>query len=118
MDVVAIRQQLLSQYDTLQSRIKELKEAAENEVVSIVLDFSSKLFYGYMLHYMLHYHQFLLHIQKIMAAQSCERLLYRFGCWLACVNWKTKFLPWENLLIGESSKITCRVVLISKLYPC
>lgn len=43
MDVIAIRQQLLSQYDTLQSRIKDLKEAAENEVASIVLDFLSKL---------------------------------------------------------------------------
>lgn len=32
VDVIAIRQQLLSQYDTLQSRIKELREAAENEV--------------------------------------------------------------------------------------
>ncbi|KAK1438516.1 hypothetical protein QVD17_04325 [Tagetes erecta] len=32
VETVAIRQQLLSQYDTLQSRIKELKEAAENEV--------------------------------------------------------------------------------------
>lgn len=32
VDVIAIRQQLLSQYDKLQSRIKGLKEAAENEV--------------------------------------------------------------------------------------
>ncbi|KAI8569790.1 hypothetical protein RHMOL_Rhmol02G0304400 [Rhododendron molle] len=32
VDVIAIRQQLLSQYDKLQSRIKDLKEAAENEV--------------------------------------------------------------------------------------
>lgn len=32
MDTVAIKQQLLSQYDTLQSRIKSLKEAAEKEV--------------------------------------------------------------------------------------
>ncbi|KAI3713526.1 hypothetical protein L1987_72104 [Smallanthus sonchifolius] len=32
VETVAIRQQLLSQYDTLQSRIKDLKEAAENEV--------------------------------------------------------------------------------------
>ncbi|KAK2966524.1 hypothetical protein RJ640_019053, partial [Escallonia rubra] len=32
VDSVAIRQQLLSQYDTLQSRIKDLKGAAENEV--------------------------------------------------------------------------------------
>ncbi|KAM7525878.1 hypothetical protein LguiA_015780 [Lonicera macranthoides] len=31
-DTVAIRQQLLSQYDTLQVRIKDLKQAAENEV--------------------------------------------------------------------------------------
>ncbi|KAK2999078.1 hypothetical protein RJ639_022809 [Escallonia herrerae] len=31
-DAVAIRQQLLSQYDTLQSRIKDLQGAAENEV--------------------------------------------------------------------------------------
>jgi beta-N-acetylglucosaminidase len=29
VDVIAIKQQLLSQYDMLQSRIKELKEAAE-----------------------------------------------------------------------------------------
>ncbi|GFQ06317.1 hypothetical protein PHJA_002775700 [Phtheirospermum japonicum] len=32
VDVTSIRQQLLSQYDVLQSRIKELKKAAENEV--------------------------------------------------------------------------------------
>ncbi|KAM3289772.1 putative protein isoform X1 [Capsicum chacoense] len=32
VDTIAIRQQLLSQYDVLQSRIKELKESAENEV--------------------------------------------------------------------------------------
>lgn len=32
VDVIAIRQQLLSQYDVLQSRIKDLKEAAEKEV--------------------------------------------------------------------------------------
>ncbi|KAK4373895.1 hypothetical protein RND71_004572 [Anisodus tanguticus] len=32
VDTIAIRQQLLSQYDLLQSRIKELKESAENEV--------------------------------------------------------------------------------------
>ncbi|KAK9926967.1 hypothetical protein M0R45_024173 [Rubus argutus] len=32
VDTVAIKQQLLSQYDTLQSRIKGLKEAAEKEV--------------------------------------------------------------------------------------
>lgn len=32
VETVAIRQQLLSQYDTLQSRIKDLKDAAENEV--------------------------------------------------------------------------------------
>ncbi|KAI3501416.1 hypothetical protein L1887_29284 [Cichorium endivia] len=32
VETVAIRQQLLSQYDTLQSRIKDLKNAAENEV--------------------------------------------------------------------------------------
>ncbi|KAI7742462.1 hypothetical protein M8C21_007623, partial [Ambrosia artemisiifolia] len=32
VETVSLRQQLLSQYDTLQSRIKELKEAAENEV--------------------------------------------------------------------------------------
>ncbi|CAA2996841.1 uncharacterized protein LOC111375476 [Olea europaea var. sylvestris] len=32
VDVTAIRQQLLSQYDVLQSRIKDLKQAAENEV--------------------------------------------------------------------------------------
>lgn len=34
VDVIAIKQQLLSQYDVLQSRIKELKEAAEKEVCS------------------------------------------------------------------------------------
>lgn len=32
VDAVAIKQQLLAQYDTLQSRIKDLKEAAEHEV--------------------------------------------------------------------------------------
>ena len=32
VDTIAIKQQLLSQYDQLQSRIKGLKEAAENEV--------------------------------------------------------------------------------------
>ncbi|KAD3641452.1 hypothetical protein E3N88_30676 [Mikania micrantha] len=32
VETVSIRQQLLSQYDTLQSRIKDLKDAAENEV--------------------------------------------------------------------------------------
>ncbi|KAH6783437.1 Pentatricopeptide repeat superfamily protein [Perilla frutescens var. hirtella] len=32
VDITSIRQQLLSQYDVLQSRIKELKKAAENEV--------------------------------------------------------------------------------------
>ncbi|XP_028084488.1 uncharacterized protein LOC114285622 isoform X1 [Camellia sinensis] len=32
VDTIAIRQQLLSQYDQLQSRIKDLKKAAENEV--------------------------------------------------------------------------------------
>ncbi|EYU23332.1 hypothetical protein MIMGU_mgv1a003293mg [Erythranthe guttata] len=32
VDITSIRQQLLSQYDVLQSRIKELKRAAENEV--------------------------------------------------------------------------------------
>ncbi|XP_009601293.1 uncharacterized protein LOC107807139 isoform X2 [Nicotiana tabacum] len=32
VDTIAIRQQLLSQYDVLQSRIKELKVSAENEV--------------------------------------------------------------------------------------
>lgn len=32
VDTIAIRQQLLSQYDQLQLRIKDLKEAAENEV--------------------------------------------------------------------------------------
>lgn len=32
VDVIAIRQQLLSQYDKLQSRIKGLREAADNEV--------------------------------------------------------------------------------------
>ncbi|KAL3499220.1 hypothetical protein ACH5RR_038313 [Cinchona calisaya] len=32
VDVLAIKQQLLSQYDVLQSRIRQLKQAAENEV--------------------------------------------------------------------------------------
>ncbi|GAB2283522.1 hypothetical protein Dimus_018029 [Dionaea muscipula] len=32
VDAIAIKQQLLAQYDTLQSRIKDLKVAAENEV--------------------------------------------------------------------------------------
>uniref|UniRef100_A0A5B7B7N8 Uncharacterized protein n=1 Tax=Davidia involucrata TaxID=16924 RepID=A0A5B7B7N8_DAVIN len=32
VDAIAIRQKLLSQYDILQSRIKDLKEAAENEI--------------------------------------------------------------------------------------
>ncbi|XP_051137640.1 uncharacterized protein LOC127255911 isoform X2 [Andrographis paniculata] len=32
VDITSIRQQLLSQYDVLQTRIKELKKAAENEV--------------------------------------------------------------------------------------
>ena len=32
VDTIAIRQKLLSQYDILQSRIKDLKEATENEV--------------------------------------------------------------------------------------
>ncbi|XP_062146037.1 uncharacterized protein LOC133854029 isoform X2 [Alnus glutinosa] len=32
VDIIAIKQQLLSQYDMLQSRIKELKDAAEKEV--------------------------------------------------------------------------------------
>ncbi|CAA0812079.1 Pentatricopeptide repeat (PPR) superfamily protein [Striga hermonthica] len=32
VDITSVRQQLLSQYDVLQSRIKELKKAAENEV--------------------------------------------------------------------------------------
>ncbi|XP_027082690.1 uncharacterized protein LOC113779655 [Coffea eugenioides] len=32
VDTIAIKQQLLSQYDVLQSRIKELKQGAENEV--------------------------------------------------------------------------------------
>ncbi|KAJ0048561.1 hypothetical protein Pint_14920 [Pistacia integerrima] len=32
VDAIAIKQQLLSQYDMLQSRIKDLKEAAEKEV--------------------------------------------------------------------------------------
>ncbi|KAK1351293.1 hypothetical protein POM88_054512 [Heracleum sosnowskyi] len=32
VDVIAIRQQLLAQYDVIQTRIKELKEASENEV--------------------------------------------------------------------------------------
>ncbi|KAI8569786.1 hypothetical protein RHMOL_Rhmol02G0304400 [Rhododendron molle] len=36
VDVIAIRQQLLSQYDKLQSRIKDLKEAAENEISSMI----------------------------------------------------------------------------------
>lgn len=37
MDVTAIKQKLLSQYDLLQSRIKELKEAAEKEVLTHIL---------------------------------------------------------------------------------
>ncbi|GER41525.1 pentatricopeptide repeat (PPR) superfamily protein [Striga asiatica] len=32
VDITSVRQQLLSQYDVLQTRIKELKKAAENEV--------------------------------------------------------------------------------------
>lgn len=39
VDSMAIRQQLLSQYDVLQSRIKELKETAENEVLSLITYF-------------------------------------------------------------------------------
>lgn len=35
VDAIAIKQQLLSQYDMLQSRIKDLKEAAEKEVCSL-----------------------------------------------------------------------------------
>lgn len=31
-DAIAIKQQLLAQYDMLQSRIKDLKDATENEV--------------------------------------------------------------------------------------
>lgn len=34
METIAIKQQLLSQYDILQNRIKSLKEAAEKEVSS------------------------------------------------------------------------------------
>lgn len=34
VDVVAFKQQLLSQYDLLQARIKELRQAAEKEVCS------------------------------------------------------------------------------------
>lgn len=34
VETIAIKQQLLSQYDILQSRIKGLKEAAEKEVSS------------------------------------------------------------------------------------
>ncbi|KAJ6307989.1 hypothetical protein OIU76_017715 [Salix suchowensis] len=37
VDVTAIKQKLLSQYDLLQSRIKELKEAAEKEVLTHIL---------------------------------------------------------------------------------
>jgi molybdenum-dependent DNA-binding transcriptional regulator ModE len=37
VDATAIKQKLLSQYDLLQSRIKELKEAAEKEVFTCVL---------------------------------------------------------------------------------
>ncbi|XP_024044605.1 uncharacterized protein LOC18049585 isoform X2 [Citrus clementina] len=36
VDTIAIRQQLLSQYDLLQSRIKDLKEAAEKEISSMI----------------------------------------------------------------------------------
>jgi len=32
VDIVAVRQQLLSQYDILQSRLKELKQFAQKEV--------------------------------------------------------------------------------------
>lgn len=32
VDIVAVRQQLLSQYDILQSRLKELKQYAQKEV--------------------------------------------------------------------------------------
>ena len=35
VDTIAIKQQLLSQYDVIQSRIKDLKEAAEKEVCSL-----------------------------------------------------------------------------------
>lgn len=37
VETIAIKQQLLSQYDILQSRIKGLKEAAEKEVSSHTL---------------------------------------------------------------------------------
>ncbi|KAK3228071.1 hypothetical protein Dsin_007933 [Dipteronia sinensis] len=36
VEVIAIKQQLLSQYDVLQSRIKELKEVAEKEISSMI----------------------------------------------------------------------------------
>jgi len=35
VDSIAIKQQLLAQYDMLQSRIKDLKDSAENEVLRI-----------------------------------------------------------------------------------
>lgn len=37
VDVVALKQQLLSQYDLLQARIKELRQAAEKEVCSFLV---------------------------------------------------------------------------------
>lgn len=36
VDITSVRQQLLSQYDVLQSRIKELKKASENEVLFLI----------------------------------------------------------------------------------
>ncbi|GJN12817.1 hypothetical protein PR202_ga31131 [Eleusine coracana subsp. coracana] len=36
VDIVAIRQQLLSQYDVLQTRLKDLKQLAENELCSMI----------------------------------------------------------------------------------
>ena len=45
VDAIAIKQQLLAQYDMLQSRIKELKEAAEKEVSSYASCMDSFLFF-------------------------------------------------------------------------
>ncbi|GJN35183.1 hypothetical protein PR202_gb23942 [Eleusine coracana subsp. coracana] len=36
VDIVAIQQQLLSQYDVLQTRLKDLKQLAENELCSMI----------------------------------------------------------------------------------
>ena len=77
METVAIRQQLLSQYDTLQSRIKDLKDAAENEVN----------------------HHFTLSVLEECLFDKCYDV--RYGCWLVCVNWRTKLWLLESLLTGN-----------------